>query len=117
MEPQIGAQTTCPNCGLPITAGANYCPNCGRKLKEKEVSTGMWALLWLFFVSVFLPPFGLGLTLRYLKSTDKTIRVFGIISLLLTVGVLVWAIWSVLAVLKSINQMVNQQLSLPGGGF
>lgn len=79
----------------------------------KSASTGIWALVWLFFVSIFLPPFGLGLTIRYLKSIDTTAKVMGLISLLLTVAVLAWAIWSVFLISKNINQMVNQQLNFP----
>jgi len=85
--------------------------------KEKEASTGVWALLWLFLASVLLPPFGLGLTIRYLKSTDNTAKVMGIISLVLTVMVLGLAAWSTIAISKNINRMMNQQQYLPGGEF
>jgi len=70
----------------------------------------MWALIWLFFVSIFLPPFGLGLTIRYLRSADRTAKAMGVISLAVTLVVLGAAIWSAVSISKNINQMVNQQL-------
>ncbi len=101
---------TCPHCASQVPETAIFCPNCGKRLKEKEAAIGMWALIWLFFVSIFLPPFGLGLTIRYLRSADRTAKAMGVISLAVTLVVLGAAIWSAVSISKNINQMVNQQL-------
>ena len=86
----------------------NFCPNCGRRLVEKPVSTGVWAVLVLILVSTLLPPFGLGLTIRYLRSGNPTARIWGMASLILTVVVLVLAVWTTISISRNINQLVNQ---------
>ena len=79
-------------------------------MEEKPASTSLLALTGLFLVSVLLPPFGLGMTIRYLRSTNQTARVMGITSLVLTAIVLVVAVWSAIEISKNITQMMNQQL-------
>jgi len=101
----------CPKCGLPVAAEMNFCPNCGKRLKEKPASTGWLAVLWLMIVSVLLPPFGVGLTVRYLRSSDKVAKMWGVISLVLTIGVLAVAVWGTIVVSRNLNQVINQQLN------
>lgn len=103
---------TCPFCAAPVGESNYFCANCGKKLKEKPVSTSFTALVGLYLVSVFLPPFGLGLTIRYLKSTEPTAKTMGIISLLLTILALMLGVWWAMSSWNGLRQQIEQLYQL-----
>ena len=67
--------------------------------------------MWIYFVSFFLPPFGLGLTIKYLKAKDDKVRIVGFISLGLTIVALILAIILSLSFLKTVNQLIPKELN------
>ncbi len=71
---------------------------------------GFWPLVWLFILSIFLPPLGLGLTIRYIKSPEKNARIVGWISLVVTILASIEAVILSISVLQTINSQVNSQL-------
>jgi hypothetical protein len=77
-------------------------------------STSVGSQIWLYLTSVFLFPFGLGKTLKYIRSEDPQAKIIGWLSLGLTVMALLFGIWSVNLMMKNINQLLNQQLNLVG---
>ena len=109
-EQTITPPITCKYCHLKVSIGDYYCPNCGKKLKNKPVSTGLWALVWLFILSAFFPSLGLGLTIRYIRSADNKSKIIGWISLLITVIAFVGALLAVKVVLETFNQQMNSLL-------
>lgn len=102
----------CPKCSAQAVETAYFCSNCGKKLREREVEVGFLPLAWLMILSIILPPFGLGLTLRYIKSANLAARIWGIVSLLLTVLALVYVLWSSLYVIKIVRFMVDQKIRI-----
>ena len=100
----------CKHCSLPVTNEDYFCPHCGKKLNDKPVSTGAWSIVWLFVLSVLLPPLGIGLTMRYIKADEESTRMIGWISLIVTVVSLIVAIWIAKLALDGINQQINSQL-------
>jgi hypothetical protein len=79
-------------------------------IMEKPLSASIRSQLWLYFLSVFLPPFGLGLTIRYLRSDEDGFKRIGLVSLILTVVALMVAVWGTIALSVNLNQQINQQL-------
>ena len=110
MDPNIGVVMVCKYCSLPISREDFFCPHCGKKLKEKPVSLGIWSLLWLLILSTLVPPFGIGLTIRYIRAEDKRARTIGWISLIITIVALVATVWISIGLMDSINQQVNSAM-------
>ena len=110
MEQDVAKPVVCQYSSFPVTDENYFCPHCGKKLKDKPVSIGTWAIVWLFVLSVLLPPLGIGLTMRYIKADEESTRTIGWISLLVTVVSLMVAIWISKLALDGINQQINSQL-------
>ncbi|MGE5041803.1 MAG: hypothetical protein ACM3IJ_02780 [Candidatus Levyibacteriota bacterium] len=91
----------CPSCKLPILETYYYCPNCGKQVKKRPPSTGIGKLIGFFLVCIFLTPFGLIPSLRYLSQEDEKSKIVGGAGLILTV------ISLILIVVYSI-QFINQ---------
>ena len=108
--PNITVPMFCKYCSQPITPLDYFCPNCGKKLKDKPVSLGIWALIWLFILSAFLPPLGFGLTLRYIRSEDSTARIVGWISVIVTVVAIILAVVWTKSAMDSFSKTLNQQM-------
>lgn len=83
----------CPNCHKETLAGAYTCFHCGQKLKNTDTSTGLGAQISLYLISILLPPFNLGKSIRYLKSDDPAAQKIGLISLVLMTLSIILAIW------------------------
>jgi len=102
---------TCKYCAYPISKESFYCPHCGKKLREKPASLGILSLLLLFVLSTFLPPLGLGMTIRYIKAEDKTAKIVGWISLVLTISAIFITILLAKSMFEDLNQQINSQMS------
>lgn len=100
----------CKYCSLPVTPVDYFCPNCGKKLKDKPVSIGFWALVWLFGLSAFAPPFGIGLTIKYMRAEDEQARTLGWISLVVTLVALIVTILLTKTLMENLNQQINSQM-------
>ena len=100
----------CPFCSKQIDPRDYFCPNCGKKVREKPVSTGFWGLAALFGVSLLAPPFGLGLTMRYVKSADQKAKTMGWISLVLTISTLVIFSWWGIVWAQNVSKRVSESL-------
>ncbi len=108
---------TCPVCHRPVAPGEYFCPNCGHELHLKPPSALQQA--WVYFVSLFLPPFGLWYTWRYLKAGDKKSKTVGIMTIILTIVSVIVSVWLWQALIQPFianytnqqNQLLNQQLN------
>lgn len=100
----------CRYCAGAITTDDYFCPSCGKKLKEKPVSTDLWPLVWLFILSALLPPLGIGLTIRYIRSEEEKTKLIGWISLMVMAVALIVSIWFAKSVMDGFNQKINSQL-------
>jgi hypothetical protein len=105
-----GNMVECPFCKNKIEAKVFFCPICGKKVREKPVSTKFWPVLWLFFLTILLPPLNIGLTIKYMKSADAKAKRIGLISLIVMIAVLVVAVVSTFYVTKYVSDQVNQQV-------
>jgi len=103
----IPTQTICPSCHASVSATENFCPHCGKKLKEPPVSTSIGRQIFVYSISFFLAPFGLGYAYKYLKQPDPKAKRVGIIVILLTILAIAIMIWSTYAFTKWEYQGIN----------
>ena len=75
----------CPACQFKVQEDWFFCPNCAKELKEKVPVISIFKQIWIYFVSFFFTPLGLGWGLKYIRSKDNKIKTIGIISIVLTV--------------------------------
>jgi hypothetical protein len=117
MDQTMSSITTCPFCGQSVDLTAFFCQTCGKKLREKPVGTGVSAQLFLYALSVLVPPFGIGLTLRYYKSPDAKAKQIGLISLVLTIISLVVLTVTSIFYVQNLFAQINQSMSGLNYGF
>lgn len=101
----------CPFCGNSIEAKVFYCPICGKKVREKPVATSFWPVALLFFLTIFLPPLNIGMTIKYMKSHDPKAKKIGMASLVTMIIVLISAGISTYFVTKYVSDQVNLQVT------
>lgn len=106
----VGENKTCPFCQQPIKDTDLNCPNCGRKIREKPLSTSIWAQIGIYSLSFFVPPFGVMPAVKYLKQKDSTHRWIGSIALILTIVSIVVSIYYTVQIVNQVNEGVNKQL-------
>ena len=95
-----------PVCHTAIPATAYFCSNCGKPLKDSPPSALLSKQITVYLVSVFLPPFGLFYVWKYLKQSDRKLRIIGIAALILTVLSILAALW----IANEINNLVGQSI-------
>lgn len=109
----MGNELFCQNCKNSYDPLWFFCPTCGKKIKEKPVETGFWNILGLLGLSLLLPPFNIGLSIKYIKAPERKAKMWGWISIGVMIGVLVLAtLWSI----KTIND-INRQVETEMGKY
>ena len=105
----ITPQIICPSCHTPVSVNENFCPQCGKKLKEPPLSTSVGRQIFIYLISFFLAPFGLGYAFKYLKQPDPQAKKIGLVVILLTilaVGVMFW-------VTSAVTKFEYQSIDVP----
>lgn len=87
-----------------------FCFNCGKNLKPKPPSTFLTQQIIVYLKSFFLPPYGIIFGIRYLRQKDKTSKVVGIISIILTILSVLVFIKVTQDLMETVNTQVNKQL-------
>ena len=109
------AQEFCSKCKNLIQPTDNFCPHCGNQIVR---SIGVGKQIWIYFVSIALPPLGLGYTFKYMRSQHTKVRWVGIIAGILTIISLVVTTWWTIGAIQGFNQQLQQQLnSYPTYGY
>lgn len=103
--------TVCPYCNYRLPPNSYFCMNCGKKLKPELLSTGIFAQVWLYFLSLCLPPLGLGRTLRYIRAEDPIAKKIGWISLIMTIVSIIVAVWLSVSVIQNLNGLLDRQIN------
>ncbi|HUX35898.1 MAG TPA: zinc ribbon domain-containing protein [Candidatus Paceibacterota bacterium] len=105
----------CPSCGNAISPDFYFCPNCGKKLKEPPPSTSFSAQFTVYFVSLFIPPFGLWYAYKYLRYKNETPvpnrftsrKKIGWAAVILTVLGIWLVVWTSQVLINSLNQALT----------
>jgi len=118
-DKDVNTKTVCPYCNGVVSVLDLYCPICGKKLKgDLSSSVTFLKQIWVYFVSLFLPPFGLFPAIRYLRQSDEESKKVGMVALVLTIISIVATIWFFLAIKDPFSTQLNTQLELYQGlGF
>ncbi len=94
----------CPKCGYQILPTYNFCPNCGNKFKNPPLSTSLGKQVYLYLISILLPPIGLFPGIKYLLDKNPTAKIIGIILITLT-------LLSTIITVKVTMDFVNSQIA------
>lgn len=95
------------SCHALISQTENFCPHCGAELKESPLSISAKRQAFIYLISFFLAPFGLGYAFKYLKQSNLQARRIGIIVIILTVLAIALMIWVTTAFTKWEYQSIN----------
>ncbi len=106
--------TICASCGAVVPMYYTFCPNCGKSLNFKPLSTSTLSKIWIYTVSVLLPPLGFWPGVKYFKSGDPKAQRMGIIAIALTVISTIVTIWLTFALAQSYLGDINSALSGTG---
>jgi len=82
---EVSSETTCPSCHSTVSAISYFCPNCGKPLRDKLPAVSLSRQIIVYSVSLFLPPFGFWYAWKYLKQSDYTSKIIGLIATILTI--------------------------------
>ncbi len=100
----------CPHCGAGVAPDAIFCSHCGKPLEEPRLSTSIGKQILIYCVSLFLPPFGLTWTFKYLRQQNKTARTVGLVSLILTIIGIIGTVWIMMGFVNNLNSSLNSAL-------
>ena len=100
----------CPICHLEVKPTDYFCFNCGKNLKPKPLSSSLIQQLVVFLESIFLPPYGIVIGMRYLRQKENKSKVVGVAAIILTIVSLVVFTKITLNLINNINTQVNNQL-------
>jgi len=105
METQ--SEVTCPSCKSAVPTIAYFCSNCGKQLRDKPPATTLSRQIIVYFVSLFLPPFGFWYAWKYLKRVDYESRKIGIVAVILTIISILVTIWLTEGFINLVSQSFN----------
>jgi len=97
-------QIMCRYCHSSIPVEFYFCPNCGKMLKEK---TTISRQIVVYFVCVFVPPFGFWYVWKFLRQPDRRSKKIGIAALILTVISTTVSIWFSIGFINEVMQQIN----------
>lgn len=117
MEPVLtppNSPPVCRKCGNQVAPTDNFCSNCGTQLREQNISVGKQ--IYIYAVSIILPPLGLVWTFKYFRSSQSNQRMVAIVALVLTVVASVATVWLFMGFLQTIQQQFNglMNTNIPG---
>ena len=108
----------CPFCHLPTTQDEYFCHNCGKKLREKELSTTIGKQIYIYAVSILLPPAGLWWGVKYLRQGDSKSQKIGVAAIVLTMLSLIINLYFIWLFYQSfIKQLNNSMQQINGLGI
>lgn len=110
--------STCKYCGFAIAENFYFCPNCGKKLKQPPLSTSISKQIYIYAISILLPPLGLWPGIRYLFQKDSRSKIIGIIAIILTIVTTIITIKITTDFINGQSNMASEQLkSLENSGY
>lgn len=116
-EEILSSAKKCKTCGFQISEIYFYCPNCGRKLKNAPQSLSITRQIYVYLISLFLPPLGLWPAIRYLFDKRPKAKLIGVIAIVLTIISIFLTFKITTDFLNAQKQIANQQLNLLEGGL
>jgi len=81
-----------------------FCPNCGKKIKEPPLSTSIGKQIYIYALSILLPPLGLWPGIKYLLQGSTKARIIGIVAIVLTI---ISTVLTIKITLDFVNSQIN----------
>ena len=103
MQPSI-----CPQCGAILLPNTNFCPACGFRISAIPQTISIGRQVWIYFVSLCLPPLGFIWTFKYFRSESIQKKRIAYIALALTVISIIFSVWFTVGFFQGIQQQYNQ---------
>ncbi len=100
----------CSVCHTDVKPSDYFCFNCGNNLKPKPLSIDLMSQLVVYLKSIFLPPYGIVIGLRYLREKGDKSKLVGVIAIVLTILAIVVYTKLTLDLIANINSQVNSQM-------
>jgi hypothetical protein len=97
-------------CHQDVKSSDYFCFNCGKNLKPKPPSTTGMKQLLVYLESIFLPPYGIIIGIRYLRQKENKAKVVGAIAVILTILSIIVFTKMTMNLINNINTQVNNQL-------
>ncbi len=99
--------TLCPQCNEILLPGTNFCPKCGFQISLIPTTVSIGRQLYIYAVSLLLPPLGLIWTFKFLHHTTDQKRRIAIIAAVLTIVSIIFTVWFIVGFFQGIQQQVN----------
>lgn len=100
--------TTCPQCNTILLPNTNFCPKCGFPIVQTPQIISVGRQVWIYFVSLCLPPLGLIWTFKYFRSTSPQLKRIAWIATILTVISIIISVWFTVGFFQGIQQQYSQ---------
>ena len=112
-------QKVCEKCHFPIADNFYFCPNCGKKIKDLPLSTSVSKQIYIYALSIILPPLGLWPGIKYIRQKDPKAKRIGIIAIVLTIVATVVTVWITMGIMNNIlgQASSNQMQQLQNLGY
>jgi len=104
----------CPACHAEVRPTDYFCYNCGKNLKPKPLSTSFGRQMIVYLESIFLPPYGILIGIRYLRQRENKSVIVGIVAIILTFLSLIIFVVMTRRLIDTVNTQVNNQLQFSG---
>ena len=105
------SHVVCPKCSTIAVPGSRFCANCGMPLNTEPLKISLGKQVWIYCVSIFLPPLGLVWTIKYLRQKDPQPRRIALIAALLTIVSTIVTLWATLGIMQTVQSEVQTQLN------
>ncbi len=109
--------TPCPKCGKEIPENSFFCSYCGKKIKEPPVSVSAAKQIFMYAVSLFLPPLGLIWFVRYLRQPDRKAKNIAIAILVVTIAASLFTLWFAVQIMNGFTNSLNNPLNNTLNGY
>lgn len=106
--------SVCPFCNANISLSSFFCQNCGKKLRERPLSTSILRQIFIYLVSMLLPPYGIWYGIKYLKQNNNNAKAIGIVAIVLTLISLMFMVVTTMSLVNTVNQLLSGKM--PQGG-
>ena len=104
----------CPTCGSILAPDDMFCSHCGAQVVKKVATIGLGKQIYIYFVSLFLPPFGLVWTWKFFRTGNAQMKRVGWIALILTIVSTIFTIWITIGFFQGLQSQINSVSSYSG---
>lgn len=105
----------CPYCKAVVEPVFRFCPYCGKPLEEMFLGIGVGKQIYVYFLSLLLPPYGIIWAMRYMKSPNPQVKTVAWVAIILTILSLGVSVWIILDVVKQVQNAMSKFNNIGGG--